>query len=301
MRVLHVIHRVFIGGFQRHVDVENEFRVGLARDQEEAHGVAALGDVAASRPFDQVAHGYVGAGALRNLDFFAVLHDGDHLVQHVVGVALRDTHVDRLQAGAHARDGAVVVAALDIDGLHEAALPFHQVIRDVRHEIRVGAVRLAHDAVLVVAEVGGAQPQRAILLIGVARLDQGVHRAVDLAVRVQRGFQVVIVEFHAEGLQVDILLVAQVGDGERADRIDVVDVAVGRGGQAIAGRHRLAGLEVVGDIGDVVAVVGRFRPFGVARLEAARARLHGIGQCLNLHARVVIVELARHLVALRVE
>ncbi|MNS90914.1 hypothetical protein D3C72_1249860 [compost metagenome] len=222
-------------------------------------------------------------------------------MQHVVGVALRDAHVDSLQAGAHARDGAVVVAALDIDGLHEAALPFHQVIRDIRHEIRVGAVRLAHDAVLVVAEVGGAQPQRAILLVGVAGLDQGFDGAVDLAVRVQRRFQVVIVELHAERLQVDVLFVAQVGDGKRADRVDVFHVAIGRGRLAIAGRDGLAGLEVVGDIGDVVAVVGGLGPFGVAGLEAARARLHGIGQGLDLHARVVIVELARHLVTLRVE
>jgi hypothetical protein len=59
--------------------------------------------------------------------------------------------------------------------------------------------------------------------------------------------------------------------------------------------------EVFGDVGDVVAVVGRLRPFGVARLVAAQARLHRVGQGLDLHAGVVVVELAGDVVALRHE
>jgi hypothetical protein len=62
-------------------------------------------------------------------------------------------------------------------------------------------------------------------------------RPVDLAVGVQRGLEVVVVELDAEGLQVLVLLVAQVGHGEAADRFDVVDVAAGGGRLAVAGRH----------------------------------------------------------------
>src|SRR3712207_7296760 len=41
----------------------------------------------------------------------------------------------------------------------EAAVPLGDVVRDVGHEVRVRAVALAHHAVLVVAELGGAQPR----------------------------------------------------------------------------------------------------------------------------------------------
>jgi hypothetical protein len=58
----------------------------------------------ASRPdfVDQVAQRHVAAGALGDLHLLAAAHDGDHLVQHVFRIALRDAGVERLQAGAHA-------------------------------------------------------------------------------------------------------------------------------------------------------------------------------------------------------
>ena len=124
-------------------------------------------------------------------------------------------------------------------------------------------------------------------------------------VRVQAGLEEVVVEAHAEGLQVEILLVAQVGDGELADRVEVVRVA--RGGElAVVGLDRLPGEEVGGDVGDVVAVVellalriGRIgRPAVVARLEALDAQLRAVRQRADLHARVVVVELALHRPAL---
>jgi hypothetical protein len=65
----------------------------------------------------------------------------------------------------------VVVAALDVDGLRIAALELLQVIGDVGHEVGVGAVGLAHHAVLVVAVLGAAQPQRAAFFVGLARFD----------------------------------------------------------------------------------------------------------------------------------
>jgi hypothetical protein len=61
---------------------------------------------------------------------------------------------------------------------------------------------LAHDAVLVVAVVGGLEPQRAVLLVGLAVGDQPGHRGLDAAAGVQAGFQVVVVELHLKGLQV---------------------------------------------------------------------------------------------------
>ncbi|CAM2147879.1 hypothetical protein PT2222_10321 [Paraburkholderia tropica] len=318
VRVLHVIHRVFVVFLQREVDVEHEFRVGLARDEEEAHGVAAAADgrfvelirrdvaaravhIGAARPFDQVAHGHVAARALGDLHFLAVAHDGDHLVQHVVGIARRNADAERLQARAHARDGAVVVRALDVDDLGEAAFPLGDVVCDVRQEVRVGAVGLAHHAVLVVAVVGRLEPQRAVLLVGLARGDQRLDGLLDAAFGVERRFEVVAVELHAERLQVEILLVAQVGDGEAADRFEVFRILRAGDGLAVLGRDGFAREVVAGDFGDVFAVVGGFGPARVARLQAARARLGGDGEIADLHARVVVVELAVHVVALRAE
>jgi hypothetical protein len=55
------------------------------------------------------------AGALGDLDLLAAAHHRDHLVQHVVRVPRRDADAQRLQAGAHPGDRAVVVGALHVD------------------------------------------------------------------------------------------------------------------------------------------------------------------------------------------
>ncbi len=93
---------------------------------------------------------------------------------------------------------------------------------------------------------------------------------------------------------------AQVGHRELADRVEVVDVT--RCGEAaIVGLHRLAGLEVGRDVGDVVAVVGRLGPLRVARPVAAQARLHRRCQGRDLHPGIVVIELAHDAAALRLE
>ena len=94
-----------------------------------------------------------------------MLHDGNHLVEHVLRIAIGHTHVQRLESGANASDRAVVIGALDVDRALESALPFGDVIGDVGQEVGVGAVPLAHDAILVVAEIGRAQPQCAVVLV----------------------------------------------------------------------------------------------------------------------------------------
>src|SRR5690606_35213414 len=56
-----------------------------------------------------------------------------------------------------------------------------------------------------------------------------------------------------------------------------------------------------GDVGDVVAVVGVGRPVGVTGLESLRTRLRGQREVVDLHAGVVVVELAAHRPAVGVE
>ena len=75
---------------------------------------------------------------------------------------------------ARGRDGlepvdvAVVVGAEQVDLLGEAAVLLGQVVGGVGGEVRRLAVRADHHAVLVVAEVGGAQPDRAAVVVDVA-------------------------------------------------------------------------------------------------------------------------------------
>ena len=54
-------------------------------------------------------------------------------------------------------------------------------------------------------------------------------------------------------MQIQILLMAQVGDREAADRVDVVDVATGRDRVAIGGGDGFLCNEIRGDVGNVVA------------------------------------------------
>ncbi len=271
MGVLHVEDRVLVVLLQRQVHVEGEFGVGLATDQEKAHRVAA-------GPVDQVTQGDVGAGALGDFHLLATLHHRDHLVQHVIGVARRNADACRLQSSAHPGDGAVVVAPLDVDRLGVATGELADVVGHIGHEIGVlGAaeaawLRLAHDPVLVVAIVGAAQPQRTVVLIRLARSHQPRDGGLDLPGLVQARLQKIVVEAHAEGLQVQVLLVAQVGHRKLADAVKVVDVARG-GVRAVIGLDRLARGKIGGDVSDVVAVVGRLGPLRIAGLETAQARL----------------------------
>ena len=132
---------------ERHV--EDEFRIGLAGDEEVTGGVAA-------GPVDEVAQRDVVARTLAHLDGFAVLHDGKHLVEDVFREELRDVEVlharDGLQTGADARNRTVVIGSLNVDGFVEAAAPLVEVVSNVGHEVGERAVGLLHDAVLVVLE-----------------------------------------------------------------------------------------------------------------------------------------------------
>ena len=221
-------------------------------------------------------------------------------MQHVVRVALRDADVGGLQAGAHPGDGAVVVGALDVDHLLEAAFPFGDVIRHIGHKVGVAAVALAHDPIFVVAILGGLEPEGAVMFVGLASVVQFLHDIVDLAAQVQAGLQVIVVKLDGKRLQVQVLLMAQVRHGEQADVIEFLDVAR-RGELAVVRAHRFLFQEVLGNVGNVVAVVSQFRPLRVARLEALGAQLGAGGQRADLHASVVVIELAVHLPALGLE
>ena len=301
MRHLHVIHRIFIGLRQRHIHIEHEFRIRFTRDQEEAHGVAAFHDVAGARPFDQVPHRHIRPGTFGDFDFLTVFHDGDHFVQHVVRIALRNTDVQCLQASAYTGDGAVVIAALNIDRLLIAAFPFGHVVSHIRYEVSVSTVRLTHHAVFIIFVLGGAQPQRAVLLIGFTGSDQCIHGTFDFTVGVQRGFQIISIELHAECLQIGILFAAQIRNRECADRVDIIHIAGRRDWQTIAGGGGFLRQKIFCDFSDVITVVSRFRPAGFTRFETFGTCLYRQCQIADLYAGIVVIELAADRKTLRIQ
>ena len=72
--------------------------------------------------------------------------------------------------GPQPRRVAVVVGAEHVDQAAEAALELVPVVGDVGGEVGRLAVGADQHPVLVVAEVGGAQPERALAAVGVALL-----------------------------------------------------------------------------------------------------------------------------------
>ena len=223
-------------------------------------------------------------------------------MQHVVGVAFRNAYASGLQASTHPRDGAVVICALNVDHLGEAAFPLGNVIRHIGHKVSVGAVAFAHHAVFVVAVVGGLEPQRAVLFVGLAGFLQLIDGTVDAAAGVEAGLKVVVVKLDVEGFQVEVLLVAQIGHGKFAHAIQIVQLAAA-GKFTVVGLDGFLGQEILRNVLNVVAVVGRCilatGPFGITWLKALCAQLGGGGQGVDLHTRVVVIKLAVHRPALR--
>ena len=295
MRHLDVVHGILFALRPREIDVERELRIPLSHEEEVADRVAA-------HPLDQVAHGDVAAGALGDLHLLAAHHHRHHLVEHVLRVPLGDADAERLESSPHARDGAVVIGSLDIDRASEAALPLRDVVRDVRYEVGVRAPlrgTLAHDAILVVAVVGGTQEEGAVLLVRPAARDQCSDGAVDAPVGVERALEVVRVELHAERLEIGVLLLAEHLHGELArggsgarHREDVADDERLLRRKLL--RQRCVLLEeILGDVLDVLAVITALRNLQWLATHLAHAREGAPRQILDLHARVVVVELAR--------
>ena len=142
----------------REVEVEVDGGVVRARQQEPARGVHA--DLA-----QEVVERDEFAGALGHLGALAAPHEVHELHdQHleVLGIAAQ-----RLIRRLHPCHVAVVVGAPHVDLAVEAALALVLVVGDVGGEVGVLAVGAHEHPILVVAEVGRAQPQRPLAAIGV--------------------------------------------------------------------------------------------------------------------------------------
>ena len=193
--VLHVVDRVGVIALLNGLDVEVDHLVGALGDERVASSIGA--DLV-----DELLQGHHGALALGHADGLAVAQQVDELAQQnleLAGVA------ESVADAADALDIAVVVGAPDVDDVVDA-LELIPVIGNVGSEVGVLAVGLDQDAVLVVAQIGGTEPQGAVLGVEVAHLVELLKSAVD-----SRG---------AGGLALGVLHV------QRALRVPAVEVAV---------------------------------------------------------------------------
>ena len=168
MSVLHVIDRVGVVALLNGLDVEVDHLVGALGDERVASGIGA--DLV-----DELLQGHHGALALGHTDGLAVTQQVDELAQQnlkLAGIA------KSVADAAYALDVTVVVGAPDVDDVIDA-LELIPVIGDVGGEVGVLAVGLDQDAVLVVAQIGGAEPQGAVLGVEVAHLVELLKSAVD--------------------------------------------------------------------------------------------------------------------------
>ncbi len=148
MGVLHVPDRVVLRLFQHLVEIEVQRRVVLPRQHDKAGHVGA-------RLFHHVAQGDKGPCPLRHLEGLAVLEELDQLDE--LDLQGHPAFGQRRDSRLHALDIAAMIRAPDVDQEVETAFDLVVVIGDVGGEIGPGPVRLLHRAVLIVAELGGAE------------------------------------------------------------------------------------------------------------------------------------------------
>ena len=90
-------------------------------------------------------------------------------------VELVRTEPQRLDTRLRPRDVAVMVRTPDVDDLREAALELVAMVGQVRGDGKSAlAIAANEQAVLVVAERGRAQPDRALSVVDVSALPQGL-------------------------------------------------------------------------------------------------------------------------------
>ena len=242
--VLHVVDRVGVVLALHGLDVEVDHLVGALGDEREARGVG-------THLVEQLAQRHHRALALAHLDGLAVAQQVHELAEQHLELALVAKCVG---GGAHAGDVAVVVGAPHVDDVVDA-LVLVPVVGHVGGEVGVLAVLLHEHAVLVVAEVGGAEPQGPVLLVEVALLAQAREGAVDGT----RAARVLLVE-GALG-EPDVEGGAHVGAGV-ADVVEhelVAALAEGEHALGGVGLHPLGAVhlhEVSREVDDVVAAVG---------------------------------------------
>ena len=252
MCILNVVHGVGVVLLLRLLDVEVDHLVARLRDEGVARRVG-------THLLEQLREGDHGSLALGHANGNAVAQEVDELSEkhlELTGVA------ERVTRGFYALDVAMVVGTPDVDHVVDT-LELVPVVGDVGGEVGVLPVRLDEDAVLVVTEVGGTEPQCALnVTIEVAELVEPLKGTVDgggpvLALGVERALgepHVKVAASRVAGVA-DALehhLIALLAEGRAAVVLGVVGTRVAH-----------EAIEAQGEVDDVVATIGVATQVGI--------------------------------------
>ena len=189
-----------------------------------------------------------------------------------------------------------MVGTPQIDQVVEAAHHLVVVVGHVAHEIGGLAVALDEHAVLVVAQIGRAEPQGTVLFVKVALLAHGVQGAghgalAVLVLNVQRALGEPLVEGGAEvgqhlALVLERHVVSHLAEGLNALLVGDVQPLVA-----------VAVDDVLGDVLHVGSAVARLGHLNIAAEQLLVTHVHGVTEHVHLVAVVVDVVLLVHIVA----
>ena len=290
MRILDIIDGVFAVLPHGEVEVELEVRVRLGVE-EEAAGVHA--DLV-----HEVGERERLARALGDLDDLVAAHEAHHLHDEEIELASLKAERGRAHGRGKADGVAVMVSAPDIDDAVKAALDeLVAVIGDVDRIVGIKAVRAAQDLVLVGAEVGVAQPERAVLFIRQAGIREQLHGLGHVAGAMQAALEEPLVKVDAVALKIALHARNVIRQAEGHERRAALGA---RHGEVLVA---VALVDEPGQLLDVVAVVAVVREFDrVLTLDELEvARLDGLAEQVDLIAGVIDIELTPDIVARALE
>src|SRR5262245_54098002 len=112
------------------------------------------------------------------------------------------------------------------------------------------------------------------MLVSLTAGNQSLDDSIDLAIGVEAGLEIIDIELDAELLQVDVLLVAQIGDREFAYGFEIVDVTAAPYRCTVGGAHGFAREKILCNILDIFAVIRLPGPAGFSRFQLSGTRLH---------------------------
>ena len=189
---------VLIGLLLCLVHIEDQVRLAPAHQEVVAHRIPT--DL-----LDQIPHREIGAGALGDLQLFTAFHHRDHLMEYILGIIARGPDLERLQSRSHSSHSAVMIRSLHVDRLLKAALPFGDVVSNVRNKVGIGSVRLPHDPILVVTVRRGPEIDRAVIREGEPPGFERPRHRIHLSVLVERGLEEIHIEADSERPEIEIL------------------------------------------------------------------------------------------------
>ena len=180
-----------------------------------------------------------------------------------------------------------MIGAPDVDDPVEATLELVAVIRDIGGDVGVFPVRLDQHPVLLISEIGRAEPHRTFVLEYIPALAEHLDRSIDRAALVEGGLAEPDIERDTGDLQRLLDVVHRPLQAPLADPVASI-VQVQQGIAAVC--HEL-GCPIL----DVVAVVSAFRKLRISPVRLQIERLQAGGEKIHLDSGVVVVILTAHL------